>query len=54
MQKVKKNRDDLKELCGTAMEVMGILQDQISLHGDKGAVRLKGLCGDFKRYSSNI
>ncbi|KAJ7842301.1 hypothetical protein B0H13DRAFT_2365302 [Mycena leptocephala] len=36
------------------MEVMGILQDQISLHGDKGAVRLKGLCGDFKRFLEDV
>jgi hypothetical protein len=54
MQKVKKNRDDLKELCATAMEIMNILQDQISVHGDTGAVKLKGLCEDFERYSSYI
>ena len=54
MQKVKKNRDDLKDLCRTALEIMNILQDQISLHGDTGAVKLKGLCEDFERYLSHI
>jgi hypothetical protein len=54
MQKVKKNRDDLKELCTTAMEIMYILQDQISSHGDTGAVKLKGLCKDFERYLNHI
>ncbi|KAJ7845044.1 hypothetical protein B0H14DRAFT_3139194 [Mycena olivaceomarginata] len=50
ISKVKKNRDDLKELCGTAMEIMGILQDRISLHGATGAVKLKSLCEDFERF----
>jgi hypothetical protein len=54
MQKVKKNRGDLKELCMTAKEIMDILQDQISLHGDTGAAKLKGLCEDFERYLSHI
>jgi hypothetical protein len=46
---VKNNRDDLKELCGTAMEIMTILQDQIAMHKDTAAVKLKGLCEDFER-----
>ncbi|KAJ7870695.1 hypothetical protein B0H13DRAFT_2280569 [Mycena leptocephala] len=50
VEKVKKNRDDLKELCMTTKEIMDILQDQISLHGDTGAVKLKGLCEDFERF----
>ncbi|KAJ7870698.1 hypothetical protein B0H13DRAFT_2555921 [Mycena leptocephala] len=52
--KVKKNRDDLKELCTTVMEIMYILQDQISLHGDTGAVKLKGLCEDFERFLGDV
>ncbi|KAJ7850239.1 hypothetical protein B0H13DRAFT_2401391 [Mycena leptocephala] len=52
--KVKKNRDDLKELCTTVMEIMYILQDQISLHGDTGAVKLKGLCEDFERFLEDV
>jgi hypothetical protein len=54
MKKVKKNRDDLKELCMTAKEIMDILQDQISLHWDTGAVKLKCLCEEFERYLSHI
>ncbi|KAJ7852998.1 hypothetical protein B0H13DRAFT_2284218 [Mycena leptocephala] len=52
--KVKKNRDDMKELCTTAMEIMYILQDQISLHGDTGAVKLKGLCKDFEMFLEDV
>ncbi|KAJ7850237.1 hypothetical protein B0H13DRAFT_54989 [Mycena leptocephala] len=54
VEKVKKNRDDLKELCTTVMEIMYILQDQISLHGDTGAVKLKGLCEDFERFLQDV
>ncbi|KAJ7875950.1 hypothetical protein B0H13DRAFT_2279658 [Mycena leptocephala] len=54
VEKAKKNRDDLKELCTTAMEIMYILQDQISLHGDTGAVKLKGLCKDFERFLEDV
>ncbi|KAJ7850967.1 hypothetical protein B0H13DRAFT_52122 [Mycena leptocephala] len=54
VEKAKKNRDDLKALCTTAMEIMYILQDQISLHGDTGAVKLKGLCKDFERFLEDV
>ncbi|KAJ7854241.1 hypothetical protein B0H13DRAFT_1189095 [Mycena leptocephala] len=54
VEKAKKNRDDLKELCTTAMEIMYILQDQISLHGDTGAAKLKGLCKDFERFLEDV
>ncbi|KAJ7840633.1 hypothetical protein B0H13DRAFT_2210249 [Mycena leptocephala] len=54
VEKVKKNRDDLKDLCTTALEIMDILQDQISLHGDTGAVKLKGLCEDFERFLEDV
>jgi hypothetical protein len=46
---VKSNRDDQKELCGTAMEIITILQDQIVMHKDMAAAKLKGLYEDFER-----
>ncbi|KAJ7805967.1 hypothetical protein B0H13DRAFT_1929851 [Mycena leptocephala] len=52
--KVKNNRDDLKELCGTTMEIMTILQDQIAMHKDTAAVKLKGLCEDFERSIAHL
>ncbi|KAJ7874144.1 P-loop containing nucleoside triphosphate hydrolase protein [Mycena leptocephala] len=36
------------------MEIMYILQDQISLHGDTGAVKLKGLCKDFEMFLEDV
>ncbi|KAJ7440748.1 hypothetical protein FB451DRAFT_1377465 [Mycena latifolia] len=46
--KGKRNRDDLKELCETIMEIIRIIEDQLSSHGDIAAVKIKGLCEDFE------
>ncbi|KAJ6488995.1 hypothetical protein C8R45DRAFT_929694 [Mycena sanguinolenta] len=48
VETVKKNREALKELCGNVMEIITIVREQISLHGDTAAVRFKGLCGDLE------
>ncbi|KAJ7463371.1 hypothetical protein FB451DRAFT_1494488 [Mycena latifolia] len=47
-QKVKKSRDDLKELCENIMEIISIIQDQLSSHGDTAAVKFKSLCEDLQ------
>ncbi|KAJ6547944.1 hypothetical protein DFH09DRAFT_1281699 [Mycena vulgaris] len=44
VEKVKRNRDDLKELCGNIVEIIKIIQDQLVAHGDSGALKFKGLC----------
>ncbi|KAJ7433393.1 hypothetical protein FB451DRAFT_1380355 [Mycena latifolia] len=48
MEKIKKNREDLKELCENIMEIIKIIQDQLSSHGDTAAVKFKGLCEDLQ------
>ncbi|KAJ7631521.1 P-loop containing nucleoside triphosphate hydrolase protein [Mycena rosella] len=48
VEKVKKNRDDVKELCDNIMEIVKIIQDQLSSHGDTAAVKFKGLCEDLE------
>ncbi|KAJ7144256.1 hypothetical protein C8R44DRAFT_725214 [Mycena epipterygia] len=48
IEKVKKNREDLKELCGETLEIMKIVQDQISAHGETAAVKFKSLCEDLE------
>ncbi|KAJ6506434.1 hypothetical protein DFH09DRAFT_282256 [Mycena vulgaris] len=47
VEKVKQNRDDLKELCGNIVEIIKIIQDQLVAHGDTGALKFKGLCEDL-------
>ncbi|KAJ6580471.1 hypothetical protein DFH09DRAFT_1440868 [Mycena vulgaris] len=41
VEKVKKNHDDLKELCEDIMEIVTIVQDQLVAHGDKAAANFK-------------
>ncbi|KAJ7431109.1 hypothetical protein FB451DRAFT_1113120 [Mycena latifolia] len=48
IEKVKKNREDLKEMCGNIMEIIKTIQDQLSSHGDTAAVKFKGLCENLE------
>ncbi|KAJ7088267.1 hypothetical protein C8R44DRAFT_892807 [Mycena epipterygia] len=48
VETVKKNREDLKELCGNVLEIITIIREQISLHGDTAAVKFRGLCDDLE------
>ncbi|KAJ6549247.1 hypothetical protein DFH09DRAFT_1169386, partial [Mycena vulgaris] len=48
VEKVKKNRDDLKELCGNIIDIIQIVENQISMHGDTAAVKFKGPCEDLQ------
>ncbi|KAJ6547737.1 hypothetical protein DFH09DRAFT_1320703 [Mycena vulgaris] len=47
VEKVKRNRDDLKELCGNIIDIIKIIQDQLLTHGDTNALKFKGLCEDL-------
>ncbi|KAJ7907866.1 hypothetical protein B0H13DRAFT_2017973 [Mycena leptocephala] len=48
VEKVQKNREDLKELCDDTLEIIAIVRDQISAHGDIAAVKFKGLCENLE------
>ncbi|KAJ7494871.1 hypothetical protein B0H11DRAFT_920435 [Mycena galericulata] len=54
VEKVKKNRDDLKELCEDTVTIIEIVRGQISAHGDMAATNLKGLCEDLERCLQDI
>ena len=46
---MKKNRDDYKDLCGSIVEIVNMLQDDITRHGATAASRLEQLCGKLER-----
>ncbi|KAJ7711373.1 hypothetical protein B0H16DRAFT_1900659 [Mycena metata] len=48
--RVKKNREDLEELCSSSTEIITILHDQIKAHGNTAAVKFKGLCEELESY----
>ncbi|KAJ7714259.1 hypothetical protein B0H16DRAFT_1702108 [Mycena metata] len=47
---VKKNREDLEELCNSSTEIITILHNQIKAHGNTAAVKFKGLCEELESY----
>ncbi|KAJ7107502.1 hypothetical protein C8R44DRAFT_858004 [Mycena epipterygia] len=47
VDKITKNRDNLKDLCASMVEILVIVREQISAHGDAAAVRFMGLCESF-------
>ncbi|KAJ7027684.1 P-loop containing nucleoside triphosphate hydrolase protein, partial [Mycena alexandri] len=47
---VKKNREDLKELCNSTTEIITFLHDQILTHGNTAAIKFKGLCEELESY----
>ncbi|KAJ6545990.1 hypothetical protein DFH09DRAFT_652564 [Mycena vulgaris] len=44
VEKVKRNRDDLKELCEDIVEIIRIIQGRLSSHADTTAVEFRRLC----------
>ncbi|KAJ6517581.1 hypothetical protein DFH09DRAFT_1287762 [Mycena vulgaris] len=54
VDKVKKNRDSMKELCGDAVEIITILRDQISAHGDTAALTFKSQCDELEDFLRNV
>ncbi|KAJ7680067.1 hypothetical protein B0H17DRAFT_1206207 [Mycena rosella] len=49
VEKVKKNRDELKELCENITEILLVVQGQLSFHGGTATGKFKGLCEQFAR-----
>ncbi|KAF7333454.1 hypothetical protein MVEN_02361500 [Mycena venus] len=51
VERMKKNRNDLEDLCKSAIEIMAILQEQITseseAHENMAADKLENLCWDF-------
>ncbi|KAJ7711350.1 hypothetical protein B0H16DRAFT_1900648 [Mycena metata] len=47
---VKKNREDLEELCNSATKIITILHDQVKSYGNTAAVKFKDLCEELESY----
>ncbi|KAJ7018253.1 hypothetical protein C8F04DRAFT_1243323 [Mycena alexandri] len=54
VQKVKKNREDLKELCNSTTEIVTTLHDQLRVHGNTAAVKFKDLCEELESYLAAV
>ncbi|KAJ7211772.1 hypothetical protein GGX14DRAFT_394089 [Mycena pura] len=49
IEKVQRNRDGLKYLCGNVIEIMKIVQSHVIFHEDSTPTRLEDLCTEFER-----
>ncbi|KAF7341587.1 hypothetical protein MSAN_02055800 [Mycena sanguinolenta] len=47
VNKVKRNREDLKDLCASTLEIIEILQEEMRAHGEVGVIRLNALLENF-------
>ncbi|KAJ7349913.1 hypothetical protein DFH08DRAFT_126110 [Mycena albidolilacea] len=47
VDKMNKNRDDLRDLCAGVVEILLLLRDEILIRGQVAGVRFIGLCEDF-------
>ncbi|KAJ7761741.1 hypothetical protein B0H16DRAFT_1414835 [Mycena metata] len=50
VENVRRNREDLKELCEKIKEIVDILQAQVSVNGETIAMRLEDVCKEFERF----
>ncbi|KAF8142487.1 P-loop containing nucleoside triphosphate hydrolase protein [Mycena galopus ATCC 62051] len=54
IEKLKRNRDDLKELCENAMDIINIIHEEIISHGETAAFRLKDRCEELESLLQDI
>ncbi|KAJ7081506.1 P-loop containing nucleoside triphosphate hydrolase protein, partial [Mycena epipterygia] len=48
VQKVRQNQESMKELCGDTVDIITVLQNQISAHGDTAALKFKTQCEELE------
>ncbi|KAJ7627013.1 P-loop containing nucleoside triphosphate hydrolase protein [Roridomyces roridus] len=49
VEKARQNRADLEDLCHDSVDIIKIVRDQISSHGDTAAFRFKDLCEELDK-----
>ncbi|KAJ7916511.1 hypothetical protein B0H13DRAFT_2448673 [Mycena leptocephala] len=54
VEKVKKNRDDLRELCLDSVGIIAIVRDQITFHGDTAAAKFKRSCQELEGFLQEV
>ncbi|KAJ7463373.1 hypothetical protein FB451DRAFT_1494499 [Mycena latifolia] len=54
VQKVQKNRDNMKELCADTVDIIAVIRDRVSFHRDTAALQFKAQCEEFERLLQDI
>ncbi|KAJ7099215.1 hypothetical protein C8R44DRAFT_747898 [Mycena epipterygia] len=47
-------QDSVKELCGDTVDIITVLQDQISAHGDTAALKFKTQCEELDMFLQDV
>ncbi|KAJ7807834.1 hypothetical protein B0H14DRAFT_1528901 [Mycena olivaceomarginata] len=47
VEKIKRNREDLRDLCASTFEIVLILEEEVQIHGRTAGVRFAGLLENF-------
>ncbi|KAJ7081488.1 hypothetical protein C8R44DRAFT_862708, partial [Mycena epipterygia] len=54
VQKVKQNQESMKELCGDTVDIITVLRDQISAHGDTASLKFKTQCEELEAFLQDV
>ncbi|KAJ7083552.1 hypothetical protein C8R44DRAFT_753410 [Mycena epipterygia] len=54
VQKVKQNQESMRELCGDTVDIITVLRDQISAHGDTAALKFKTQCEELEAFLQDV
>ncbi|KAJ7112079.1 hypothetical protein C8R44DRAFT_856290 [Mycena epipterygia] len=54
VQTVKQNQESMKELCRDTVDIISVLRDQISMHGDTAAIKFKTQCEELEAFLHNV
>ncbi|KAJ7112081.1 hypothetical protein C8R44DRAFT_741810 [Mycena epipterygia] len=54
VQQAKQNQESMKELCGDTVDIITVLRDQISAHGDTAALKFKTQCEELDGFLQDV
>ncbi|KAJ7099219.1 hypothetical protein C8R44DRAFT_888675 [Mycena epipterygia] len=54
VQKVKQNQESMRELCGDTVNIITVLRDQISAHGNTAALKFKTQCEELEEFLQDV
>ncbi|KAJ7447834.1 hypothetical protein FB451DRAFT_1375538 [Mycena latifolia] len=54
VEKVQKNREDMKELCEDIMDIITVVQNQVSSHKDTAALQFKAQCEGLEDFLQDV
>ncbi|KAJ7703670.1 hypothetical protein B0H17DRAFT_1194160 [Mycena rosella] len=49
VDKVQKNREDMKQLCADTVDIITVVRDRVSSHRDTAAIQFKARCEELER-----